>query len=168
MTESTHVLQRSLPAVLLALVVSVPDPIVRAGVGTGRASDHPPPGADARVERAFSLIERAFLRGEADLLAPTLSRRVKIFLSVPLLRVPDGYYGADQVVVLLRRAFAGRSTVRFVSLPRAPRPRPGGQVVLAARWSSRDEGSVEAEHRLSFVLAPENDALTVREIRELK
>jgi hypothetical protein len=166
MTESTHVLQRSLP-VAIALVAS----FVLAPAAT-RAGAGPVPGPSAaqqaRLAHTSSLIESAFLRGEADLLAPALSRRVKIFLAVPPLEVPDGYYGADQVIVLFRRAFAGRSTLRFAAHAPEPRARAGGQVLLTARWSARDASSVEMEHRLTFVLAPEDDALTVREIRELK
>lgn len=126
-----------------------------------------PQPADPRLQRASETIERAFLRCDADDLGSTLSRRVKIYVSAGLVGTGQGYFGAGQLVLLLRRLFEGRSTTRFSPLAPPPSPR-SGRAVLAARWLSRDFGGAEQEVRLAFTLAQEGSDWSIREIRELK
>src|SRR5207245_3810814 len=91
----------------------------------------------------------------------------KIYVSTGLVGTSDGYFGADQLLLLLRRLFVGRSTIRFTALPAPPGQR-AREAVLTARWLSRDAGGAEQEMRVSFTLAPEGSRWSIREIRELK
>ena len=47
----------------------------------------------------------AFQRADADRLAASLSQRLKTYVACTALGVGDGYYGADQMHLLLRRLF---------------------------------------------------------------
>ena len=124
------------------------------------------PGPDARIERLSSAIEGAFRRCDSSLLKGCFSPRVKTFLSSRSLGVRQGYYGADQVLLILQRGFAGRSTLRFrLDQPDEPAPQLGRRV-LPSLWRFKDEGTPKSEARLSFTLAPEGGAWFIREIRE--
>src|SRR6266581_6929403 len=116
--------------------------------------------ADPRLQKLDETIERAFLRCDADDLGSALSRRVKIYVSAGLLGTSQGYFGAGQLTLLVRRLFEGRSTTRFVPLAPPPSPR-SGQAALAARWLSRDAGGAEQDIRLSFALAEEGSAWSI-------
>lgn len=142
-----------------------------AGPPPPRASEERAPvdsaPVDPRLQKLAETIERAFLRCDAHDLGRALSRRVKVYVSADLVQTSQGYFGADQLVLLLRRLFEGRSTSRFAALAPPPSPR-SGQAILAARWLSRDAEGAEQEMRLSFTLADEGAAWSIREIRELK
>ena len=168
MTRAKQVLRRALlgavPVVVLTLLhTAAQPPPGEAGERAGTPRDP----RDSRLQGIHDTIERTFLRCDARELRPALSRRVKIYVSTGLLGTGDGYFGADQLLLLLRRLFAGRSTVRFTALPAPPRQR-AGQTILTARWLSRDVGGAEQEMRVSFTLAPEGPGWSIREIRELK
>ena len=80
----------------------------------------------------------------------------------------SGYYGADQLVVIFSRLFAGRTTVRFTSLSSDPRPGGDGRVDLPALWIYREDDAPKNDLRLVFGLAPESTVWLIREIRVLK
>lgn len=109
-----------------------------------------------------------FQKTDASLLADAFSRRVKTYVACASLVSDDGYYGADQIRLLLRRMFRGRETVDFRILAPASRVRPDGLAVLSAQWAYREPGSPHTELRLFFSVGPEGDAWRVREIRDLK
>ena len=121
-----------------------------------------------RLQRLQDTIAAGFARADASQLAAVFSVRMKTYVACAPLGVEDGYYGADQMQILLRRLFRGRTTARFQILERAERARTDGLAVLTALWSYRQAGSPPAEIRLSFTLAPEADAWHVREIRDMK
>jgi hypothetical protein len=130
-----------------------------------------PAAAPERVDalrRLHAAIEAAFERCDHTLLKSAFSKRVKTFLSSKALAVKQGYYGADQALLILRRGFEGRSTLRFKlsalddSIPQNER------TALRALWLYREEGASKSEARLTFTLVPEDGAWCIREIRELK
>jgi len=123
-------------------------------------------GADP-LREAHALLERAFQRGEAAALRPLLPRRLKIYLSCRSIGIPEGYYGADQTVLLFERAFEERSTMRFSSIDPPQRIGDEGQAVIVAHWQFRQREGPGQEIHLSFSLAL-NGGWTIREIRDLK
>ena len=162
--------------VLTASVLSMS--ALRAASGTASSRQKPdrePAGQGGEplhekrhVDALRMVIEKSFRRCDAGRLRPAFSREVKTYVALPALGVPDGYYGADQMLLLLQRMFEGRSTVRFsINRPRA-RIRKDGRAVLAAKWVYRDGAVTRAELRISFVLAAEGPHWRIREIRRLK
>ena len=107
------------------------------------------------------------MRSDPDELAPSLSRRLKIYLAVPSLGIDDAYYGGDQSIMLLRRLLERRTTLRFIPV-QGVRPARDAPAVVTARWVLRDEDGAERDLRISFTLAWEGSRLAIREIRELK
>jgi len=110
----------------------------------------------------------AFHRADADRLAASLSQRLKTYVACAALGVGDGYYGSDQMRILLRRLFRDRETVRFRALPPPMAPRSDGTAVAMVAWTYRDAGSPPAEVRLALSFAREADGWRLREIRDLK
>jgi len=107
-----------------------------------------------------------FTRGEADHIARLLSSKMKTYVACRMLADADGYYGADQLRLLLRRLFRGRTTTGF-RLVQAAAQRPDGQAVMQAIWTFRETGAAAADIRLAFTLAREAGAWRLREIRDL-
>ena len=68
---------------------------------------------DERLGRLHAAIEAAFQGCDATPLGTAFSKRVKTFLTSRALGVRQGYYGADQALLILRRGFEGRTTLRF-------------------------------------------------------
>jgi len=169
-------LARAGPALLLALLL--------AGLEAPSASGQVrPPGAsppvsprprkpgDEAVEglhKAGEALERAFTHGDARELRALLPRRLKTYVSSRALGIADGYYGADQVLLILRRLFDRRVTLRFTPLQAEARPRAHARAALSALWVFRDEDAPDSEARITFVFAPEGSAWTLREIRDLE
>lgn len=110
----------------------------------------------------------AFQRADADRLAASLSQRLKTYVACAALGVGDGYYGADQMRILLRRLFRDRETIRFRALPPPMTPRADGTAVAMVAWSYRDAGSPPAETRLALSFSREPEGWRLREIRDLK
>ncbi len=130
----------------------------------------PAPGrraaAAARTPTDQDAIEQAFQRCDVGSLKGAFSPRVKPLLDSHALGVRQGYYGADQTVLMLKRAFGGRSTVRFrITAPDAG-PTDRTRRILSARWLYRDEGAPKTDARLAFTLAREGSGWYIREIRE--
>jgi hypothetical protein len=125
------------------------------------------PGED-RLQRLQDAIAAGFTRADAGQMETVFSVRMKTYVACAPLGVEDGYYGADQMQILLRRLFRGRSTERFQILERDERARADGLAVVTALWSYRQAGSPPAEIRFAFTIAPEADAWHVREIRDMK
>jgi hypothetical protein len=136
-----------------------------AAAGAAPASAAP---GEERLQRLQDAIAAAFTRADAGQLSAVFSVRMKTYAACAQLGVEDGYYGADQMQILLRRLFRGRITERFQILDRAERARADGLAVVTALWSYRQPGSPPGEIRLSFTIAPEADAWHVREIRDMK
>ena len=126
------------------------------------------PDRDPPIGALRHAIETAFGECDAAPLKTFLSRRVKTFLSSRALGARHGYYGADQVLMILRRAFRDRATLRFRLGSHDDPDALEGRFTLAARWLYRDEGTSKSEARLSFTVVREGAAWTIREIRELK
>lgn len=135
-----------------------------------------PPASDERstpevspaLAALHALVERAFVRCDASALKPAFSRRGKTFVAASALSRADGYYGADQLVLLFGRLFEGRSTIRFTALAPAPRVRSDGRAVLPVAWISRGRESSRHEVRFNLIMALEGKVWHVREIRDLK
>lgn len=115
----------------------------------------------ARVERAFSRCDAAQLR-------PILSRKVKMLVATRSLAPSDGYYGADQLLILFERLFEGRTTIGFKALSTDPKTRRDGRANLPIRWISSDSGESRSELSLTLILAKEGTDWQIREIRDLK
>jgi hypothetical protein len=139
-----------------------------AGGPLGGSSSSEEPERDGRLWRLHAAIERTFQRCDASLLKTAFSPRVKTFLSARALGVRQGYYGADQALLILRRGFEGRTTLRFKLGAPDDAAQQAGRRVIPARWLYRDEGASISERRLSFTLAPEGAAWFIPEIREMK
>jgi len=107
-----------------------------------------------------------FTNGEADRIARLLSPKMKSYVACRMLADADGYYGADQLLLLLRRLFRGRATTGF-RVVQAAAQRPDGQAVMQAIWTFRESGAAAADIRLAFTLAREAGAWRLREIRDL-
>lgn len=127
-----------------------------------------PAGRDDALKKLHASIETAFAHCDPAPLQAAFSPRLKTYLSSPALDVAAGYYGADQVLLILRRWLTGRTTLRFHLGELEKTDQERGRQVIRARWQHRAEGSSRSEVRLSFTLAPEGPAWFIREIRELK
>jgi hypothetical protein len=152
-------------ALLMCAVLSAPGAELSRG---GAAWAVAVPGTDERLRHLHAAIEAAFQRCDVALLRDAFSRRVKTYLSSRALGVRQGYYGADQVLLMLRRGFDGRKTLRFRLGAPDDAVQQNGRRAVRARWLYRDEGASKSEARLSFTLAPEGEDWCIREIRELK
>lgn len=150
------------PFLLLAFLIA-PSPEPAQGRRAGGAS----PAAEG-LRKIHAAIETAFARCDAGALRGAFSRRLKTYIAAADLGIANGYYGADQVLLMLRRVFEGRSTLRFTFEAPGKDTARDGPAVLPARWVYREEGTPKAEVGLSFTLAPEGSAWHIREIRELK
>lgn len=124
------------------------------------------PTVDPGILRHQSEITAGFTTADADRVARLLSPRLKTYVACRLLAEADGYYGADQLRLLLRRLFRGRETTGF-KVETAPGPRPEGQAVLQAIWTFRDATSPTGQLHLAFTLAREAHTWRLREIRDL-
>jgi hypothetical protein len=123
------------------------------------------PGTDPEMNRVQQEIAGGFARGEADRIARLLSPKMKTYVACRMLAEADGYYGADQLRLLLQRLFRGRTTTSFrVVQPAASRN--DGQAVMQAVWTFRDYGAAAADIRLAFTLALDAGAWRLREIRD--
>jgi hypothetical protein len=123
---------------------------------------------DPALRQAQQQVTDAFVQADAQHLSSTLSPHMKTYVACPLLGLGDGYYGADQMHLLLRRLFHDRETVRFRILQPTKGTGPDGSAVVMAVWSYREAGAPPSEARLTFTFAREGEAWRVREIRELK
>jgi len=149
---------------LCALLVAAPV----AGVAASGGSPEEDPERDAGLGDLSEAIESAFRLCDVEPLRTAFSRNVKTLLSSRTLGVRQGYYGADQVLLILRRGFRSRTTVRFKLGDRDDAVPQSERRLLSARWLYRDEGDSKSEARLSFTLARDGPAWHIREIRELK
>src|SRR5262245_51822641 len=126
----------------------------------------------AAVDPGLAASERqvadAFQRADADRLAGALSQKLKTYVACAALGVGDGYYGSDQMRILLRRLFRDRETVKFRVLPPPMAPRSDGTAVAMVAWTYRDAGSPPAETRLALSFVREPEGWRLREIRDLK
>lgn len=121
---------------------------------------------DPELQRQQSEIVAAFVAGDADRVAGLLSPRLKTYVACPAVAREDGYYGADQLRLLLRRLFRGRESAGFRVVTPVSK-RQDGQAVLQAIWSYRESGATGAQMHLAFTLAREAGAWRLREIRDL-
>jgi hypothetical protein len=151
------------PLALLPLLSLVLTLVPRTVSGAGDDA-----GTPERLRALQAAVETAFGRCDVRPLRHAFSRRLKVHMTAEGLGIEGGYYGADQALLILKRVFAGRSTVRF-SLD-AVRPRSGGaaQAVARARWTFRAAGAPAAEVRLAFTFMPEGSGWYLREIREFR
>ena len=147
-------------AVLLACALL----LLAAGCGPALAAGPRDPELQA-LRRA---IETAFRRCETAPLEGSFSPRVKTYLSSRALGVRPGYYGADQALLILKRGFSGRRTLRFTLAKMDDVRESDGRRVVPARWRFRDDRTESADVRLSLTLAREAASWTLREIREMK
>ncbi|PYS96244.1 MAG: hypothetical protein DMF50_05375 [Acidobacteria bacterium] len=169
-------LTRAGPALLLALLFAGLDAPpgsgqVRPPVTSPPASPRPRrPGDEAAegLHKAAETLEKAFTRGDARDLRGLLPRRLKTYVSSRALAIADGYYGSDQVLLILRRIFERRVTLRFAPLEAETRPRARARATFSALWVFRDEDAPASEARITFVFAPEGSAWTIREIRDIE
>lgn len=141
----------------------VPD--MAGAVGEPGAAGSAPP-TEPEMRRLQGEIGAGFTQGEADRIARLLSPKMKTYVACRMLAEADGYYGADQLRLLLRRLFRGRVTTGFRVVQPAVQ-RPDGQAVMQAIWTFRESGAATADVRLAFTLAREAGAWRLREIRDL-
>ena len=121
---------------------------------------------DPELQRQQAEIVAAFGAADADRVAELLSPRLKTYVACPAVAREDGYYGADQLRLLLRRLFRGRESAGFRIVTPVSK-RQDGQAVLQAIWSYRESGATGAQMHLAFTLAREAGAWRLREIRDL-
>ena len=152
-------------ALLLCAFLCVP---AAAEASRGGAPSFAETERDERLRRLHGAIEAAFLGCHATPLGTAFSKRLKIFLSSRALGVRQGYYGADQALLILRRGFDGRTTLRFKLGALDEGAQQNGRRIVRARWLYREEDGSKSEARLSFTLATEGGDWCIREIRELK
>ena len=133
-----------------------------------RTSPSEDPEQDEGLSRLHAAIEAAFQRCDVAPLRSAFSRRVKTLLSSRALGVRQGYYGADQALLILGRGFEGLRTLRFRLAEPDDAARQDGRLAVRARWVYREESASKSEVRLSFTFAPEGGDWCIREIRELK
>lgn len=162
-------LARALLAALLLVAAGSPLPAA-SGRGPGPSSaPAPAPSTPADpLDPVRAAVERAFVRGDAAPLRPYLPRRAKIYIAPGVLEVADGYYGADQVAMILRRLFERRTTVRVKCANGDAAEAPGGRRLLPIRWVYRGKDATKSERRLVFTIVPEGSAWHIREIRDWK
>jgi hypothetical protein len=116
---------------------------------------------------AATALQTAFTECDPAPIRPFLSRRLKTYLALGVPGSESGYYGADQAMLMLRRLFARRTTLRFALAE--PPDRPGqAPVVLSARWTFKVDGSDRGEAQLAFTLGSESGGWRIREIRAQK
>jgi hypothetical protein len=127
----------------------------------------PAPVHDAEIHRQKNEIETGFTHGEADRISRLLSQKMKTYVACRMIAEADGYYGPDQVRLLLHRLFRDRTTKEFKVDPTIVTG-PGGQAVIRAEWTFRDSGTSTAAIRLAFTLSREAGPWRLREIRDLK
>ena len=150
---------------LLCALLCVP---AAAEASRGGAPSFAETERDERLRRLHGAIEAAFLGCHATPLGAAFSKRLKTFLSSRALGVRQGYYGADQALLILRRGFDGRTTLRFKLGALDEGAQQNGRRIVRARWLYREEDGSKSEARLSFTLATEGGDWCIREIRELK
>src|SRR5262245_4213188 len=102
------------------------------------------PGTEPELNRVQQEIAGGFTRGEADRIARLLSPKMKTYVACRMLAEADGYYGADQLRLLLQRLFRGRTTTSFRVVQTAA-ARHDGQAVMQAVWTFRDYGAAAAD-----------------------
>jgi hypothetical protein len=180
MTPTMQILRRApgqtprlatLPFLCLLILLGLP----AAPAGPALAANGPPPGApvspadpDARLRATVAAIEQAFILCDPSLLRSVLPRRMKIYVSTVSLGIDPAYYGPDQSLVLMERVCDGRTTLRFVPTAAPRQPQVDADTTFTAQWISRAFDGAEEEVRLVFVLAPEDSAWQIREVRQLK
>ncbi|HUD70641.1 MAG TPA: hypothetical protein VMQ62_01660 [Dongiaceae bacterium] len=141
--------------------------LLALGASTGAAVEPEGPlPVDPELYRQQVEITAGFTGADADRVARLLSPRLKTYVACHALAPEDGYYGADQLRLLLRRLFRGRETTGFKLVSTVTR-RPDGQAVLQAIWSYRDAASATAQFHLAFTLAHQGNGWRLREIRDL-
>jgi hypothetical protein len=160
----------SAPRSLLRLILGTVRPLVASLLLASSGLPVAAPLAaseSSRVDSVAAVIERAFQRGDADALGPILPRRLKVLVASRRLGISEGYYGADQLRVLLHRLFEHRATQHFAFLqpPSADTAEP---ITLDARWVYREEGAPAADIGLAFTLAVQDGETSLREIRDLR
>ncbi len=168
MSATRRCIQTAAPGAAAFLVCALLFDSATADPPRAGSSSSEEPERNGRLRRLHAAIERAFQRCDSSLLKTAFSPRVKTFLSSRALGIRQGYYGADQALLMLRRGFEGRTTMRFKLGPPDDAAQQAGRRVVPARWLYRDDGASKSETRLSFTLAPEGGAWFIREIRELK
>lgn len=136
-------------------------------VASALAAEEEKPPASPLAE-LHERVERAFVRCDAAQLRPILSRRVKTFVASRALTPAEGYYGADQLLLLFERLFEGRTTIRFRAITPDPKLRRDGRASLPIRWISRASGQPPSEISLALILVMEGADWQIREIRDQK
>ena len=93
-----------------------------------------------------------------------------MFVATRALAPTDGYYGADQLLILFERLFDGRTDHRSNSghFRAIRKPRRDGRASLPIRWVSSDGSESRSEVSLTLILAKEGTDWQIREIRDLK
>lgn len=146
---------------LVAVMVGIALPMTSTLAADESPTPMPLAKLHARVERAFSRCDAAQLR-------PVLSRKIKTLVATRALAPSDGYYGADQLLILFERLFDGRTTIGFKALTSDPKTRRDGRASLPVRWISSDKAESRSALSLILILAKEGTDWQIREIRDLK
>ena len=160
---STPLISRLSPAAMSPLAGVL---LLALSLAPARAAEETPPPSP--LAKLHARVERAFGRCDAGILRPLLSRRVKTFVDSRVLAPSDGYYGADQLLLLFERLFERRTTISFTALSADLKPRRDGRARLPIRWISREGGSSRNEISLTLILDTEGATWHIREIRDLK
>jgi hypothetical protein len=155
-------------AALVAVALTTTTLLLSAAPGGDPDREGVPHPGEEEIGVLRVSIEKAFSHCNADPLKPALSRRTKTYVALSSLGVPDGYYGADQMLLLLRRMFDDRTTIRLAIAEQPRAPRTDGLAVLTASWVYREKGSAKREIKIAFVLASEGTVWRIREVRGLK
>jgi hypothetical protein len=168
MSATRRCIETAVPGAAVLLACALLFVPILAGAPRGGPSSPGEPERDGRLGRLHAAIETAFQRCDSRFLKAAFSPRVKTLLASRALGVKQGYYGADQAMLILGRSFQGRTTLRFKLEAPDDATRETARRVVAARWLYRDEGASKSVTRLSFTVVSEGGVWYIREIRELK
>jgi hypothetical protein len=137
--------------------------------GAIKTREERPAEPDPRLVRAVDTIRNTFRTLRSDRIRPLLPLRGKVFLAVRDIAEEPSFYSSDQILLLLRQAFAGRATIFFrIQADRATEGRAEPTVTIcSAAWSFRDLGT-RREIRLRIVLANRPRGWVLSELREIR
>jgi hypothetical protein len=122
--------------------------------------------ASTSLSQALSRVEKAFSEGATRHLRPLLPARGKILLSLPSLGLAEEYVSGSQCEYLLGDLFHRFEERSFHLETRTSPTPPGDRVTARGRLTVGGEGTERRVLSLHLLLSREDEAWTLREIRE--
>jgi hypothetical protein len=130
-------------------------------------------GEDAVIRPPLMAIATAFRALQPEGLTPLLPPESKVFMAMESFQGSAGYYGRDQVYLILQKAFRDLKTVRFeIQLQRnSSKAGSGGSGQVAhcvGTWTYSRRESPEVTTRLHFLLTSRDGKWSLIQIREAR